>query len=161
MIRDYTSADADSVLALNESNIPEVGPMDRAKLALFETESPCFKVVEVEGSVAGMLIMLDETSNYPSPSYRWFRDRHDSFAYVDRIALGEAARGQGWGPALYEVATACGSDNGKPVLCAEVNTVPPNPRSMRFHEINGFVVVDHFQPYGGEETVAMVEKPLT
>ena len=161
MIRDYTSADADSVLALNESNIPEVGPMDRAKLDLLASESPCFKIVEIEGAVAGMLIMLDETSTYPSLNYRWFRDRHASFAYVDRIALGEAARGQGWGPTLYEIATTYGVANGKPFLCAEVNTIPPNPRSLRFHEINGFVIADHRQPYGGEETVAMVEKPLS
>lgn len=161
MIRDYTSADATTVLALNESNVPEVGPMDRAKLDLLAADSPCFKVVDIDGVVAGMLIMLDENSSYASPNYKWFCERHAAFAYVDRIALGEAARGQGWGPALYDIANAYGVANGKPFLCAEVNTVPPNPRSMRFHEINGFVIAEYRQPYGGEETVAMVEKPLT
>ncbi len=132
MIRDYTSADAATVLALNESNMPEVGPMDRKKLELLVAESPCFKVVDIGGVVAGMLIMLDEKSSYASLNYQWFRNRHASFAYVDRIALGEAARGQGWGPALYDLATSYGVAKGKPFLCAEVNTVPPNPRSMRF-----------------------------
>ena len=161
MIRDYISSDAAVVLALNASNVPEVGPMDLAKLELLAFESPCFKVVEIESEVIGMLIMLDETSSYPSVNYRWFADRHESFAYVDRIALGETARGQGWGPSLYDIATSYGVEANKPYLCAEVNTVPPNPRSLRFHEINGFVVAGYQQPYGGDETVAMVEKPLS
>ncbi|MEZ5340706.1 MAG: GNAT family N-acetyltransferase [Acidimicrobiales bacterium] len=160
MIRDYAETDAPDVLALNEANLPELGPMDQAKLDLLANDSPCFKVVEVDGRAVGMLIVLDETSSYPSLNYGWFRARHEVFAYVDRIALGTEARGAGWGPALYEIATTYAVEAGKPVLCAEVNTVPPNPRSHRFHEINGFVVVEHFQPYGGPATVAMFEKAL-
>lgn len=160
MIRDYVDTDAEGVLALNEANVPEVGPMDRAKLDLLAGESPCFKVVEMEGDIVGLLIVLTNGSSYGSPNYAWFSERLTSFAYIDRVALAVSARGLGLGPALYDEVANWAHRAGKPVICAEVNTNPPNPRSLRFHKKNGFVVVDHFRPYGGDEEVAMVQKEL-
>ncbi|MEZ5226999.1 MAG: hypothetical protein R2710_10080 [Acidimicrobiales bacterium] len=62
-----------------------------------------------------------------------------AFAYVDRIAIAESeSRDQGWGPALYHDFQAWAVANDRPRLAAEVNTQPPNPRSLRFHEIFGF-----------------------
>lgn len=161
MIRPYVASDRAAVLAINADNVPEVGEMDDAKLDLFERISPWFRVVEVNGSLVGLLVGLTEDStDYQSPNYRWFLDRNSSFAYVDRIALAEEGRGKGWGPALYDEFSAWATMNGRPLLCAEVNTVPANPRSTRFHEIYGFVEVARQRPYGPDEEVAMFEKPL-
>lgn len=161
MIRDATRADHAAVLALNAANVPEVGTMDAAKLDFFFDESPYFKVVELDGDVAGFLIGLTEgNTDYPSKNYHWFIERHDSFAYVDRIAIGASARGQGWGPALYTDFEGWAIANNRPRLAAEVNTEPPNPRSLRFHEIFGFQQVGRFRPYGPDEEVAMVIKEL-
>ncbi len=161
MIRDAATTDHAALLHLNATNVPEVGTMDGAKLDFFFADAPYFKVVELDGAVAGMLIGLTElNTSYPSKNYHWFLDRHDSFAYIDRIAIGEAARGQGWGPALYHDFQAWALANDRPRLAAEVNTEPPNPRSLRFHQIFGFTEVGRFRPYGPDEEVAMVTKEL-
>lgn len=162
MIRPYQPSDAGAVLALNEANVPEVGTMDADKLQLFADHSPYFRVVEVDGQVVGMLVGLTEAEiMYPSPNFKWFCERHDSFAYVDRVALAESTRGQGWGPALYKEFDAWARAQGKPFLCAEVNTIPANPRSVRFHEIYGFAEVSRERPYGPDEEVAMFEYELS
>lgn len=162
MIRDYRRSDAEVVLDINEANVPEVGPIDRPKLALFERISPYFKVVEVDGSVVGMLIGLTESDiEYPSLNFAWFRERLDRFAYIDRIALAEAARGQGWGPALYADFERWARRQGRPSMCAEVNTIPPNPRSRRFHDLFGFEEIGRFRPYGPDAEMAMLCKTFS
>lgn len=156
MIRDYQPADAAAVLFVNAANQPEVGPMDAAKLELLLTEALLVRVVEIAGAVQGVLILLQEGGTYASPNYAWFGARYPTFAYVDRIALNPAARGSGWGVALYEEALACATAKNKAALVAEVNTIPDNPRSLRFHAKFGFHEVGRERPYGGDEEVAML-----
>lgn len=149
MIRAYEPKDATAVLALNDACQPEVGHLDQAKLDSFATWDSFLRVVEVDGQVEAFLLGLRETAPYPSPNFGWFVERFDSgFAYVDRIAVSEAARGQGWGPALYDHFTQWARDVGLPRVCAEVNVVPPNPRSIRFHQIYGFAELEEFEPTG-------------
>lgn len=174
MIRDYTEADAEGVLALNEACQPEVGPMDGDKLAGFVEWAPYFKVVRVGGEVAGMLIGLGEDAPYGSPNFGWFVERYGpgaaagndatfeaGFAYIDRVAVSETQRGAGWGPALYRDFEQWAKGNGKPRMCAEVNIEPPNPRSLRFHDLYGFQPVDRFEPTNSPDyRVAMLVKEL-
>ena len=160
MIRAYTPSDRHGVLAINEANVPEVGPMDDAKLDLLIDEAESFLVVEVDGVVVGMMILLGPGGAYASPNYRWFVERYDQFVYVDRIALAESARGQGWGPALYATFEEVARERGVVTLTAEVNTVPINERSLRFHEVAGFDEVARCQVYGGDGEVAMLVKTL-
>ncbi len=159
MLREYRPDDAAAVLEINESNVPEVGSMDEVELAFFERTSPYFKVVELDGVVVGMLIGLTESdTDYPSRNFGWFCQRLDRFAYVDRIALAVSARGQGWGPALYQDFERWARSVDRPCMCAEVNTIPPNPRSMRFHTLYGFEEIGRFRPYGPDTEVAMLRK---
>lgn len=160
MIRPYRVADREAVLAINGANVPEVGEMDEAKLDLLISEAVSFLVVEVDGAVVGLMILLGPGGRYSSPNYRWFSERYDDFVYVDRIALSESARGSGWGPALYEQFEQVARDRNVVTLAAEVNTVPMNERSLRFHKIAGFDEVGRCQPYGGDEEVAMLVKTL-
>lgn len=162
MIRPYTAADAEAVLALNAACQPEVGPMDADKLAAFADWAPYFTVVEDDGQVVALLVGLGEDAPYGSPNFGWFVERYDQgFAYIDRVAVAESQRGAGWGPALYKHFEQWATDNGKPMLCAEVNTEPPNPRSLRFHEIYGFDAVEQFEPTGSPDyRVVMLVKKL-
>jgi len=161
VIRRYGPDDASQVLALNKACVPEVGSMDEAKLAEFAQWAPFFSVVEVEGRIVGFLIGLTEEAPYGSPNFGWFVDRHPSFAYVDRVAVEDAQRGAGWGPALYRAFEAWARDAGRPMLCAEVNTQPPNPRSLRFHDVYGFDMVAQFEPEGtADHRVGMMVKTL-
>jgi predicted GNAT superfamily acetyltransferase len=162
MIRPYGADDAEAVLALNASCVPEVGPMDADKLAAFADWAPYFTVVEVDGAIVGMLIGLGEDAPYASPNFGWFVDRYPrGFAYVDRVAVDASQRGAGWGPALYRDFERWATEHGKPMLCAEVNTEPPNPRSLRFHDIYGFEAVQQFEPTGSPDyRVVMLVKEL-
>lgn len=161
MIRSYTSADADGVLALNAACVPEVGPLDNEKLTKFADWAHYFKVVDVDGRISGFLIGLTEQAPYESLNFGWFAERYPSFAYVDRVAVSETDRGAGWGPALYRDFEQWAKDNQRPMLCAEVNTQPPNPRSLRFHEIFGFDQLEQFEPTGSSDyKVVMLRKAL-
>lgn len=161
MIRRYAETDAEAVLALNAACVPEVGPMDAVKLVAFADWAPYFKVVETDAGLAALLIGLGEDAPYDSPNFGWFVERYPRFAYVDRVAVAESQRGAGWGPALYRDFEQWAIETKRPRLCAEVNVEPPNPRSLRFHEIYGFASVDHFEPTGSPDyRVAMLVKEL-
>jgi uncharacterized protein len=159
VIRPFEPPDLDAALAVNQQCVPEVGSLDAPGLADLVAASPWTCVVEHEGAIAGLLVGLVEGADYASPNYRFFAARHDRFAYVDRIALAESARGQGHGPALYEAFQTWARGTGRPVLCAEVNLDPPNPRSLRFHQLFGFDQVGEQIAYGIYR-VAMLEKSL-
>lgn len=157
MIRPFEARDREAVWAVNEANVPEVGSIDAERLDLLIRLSPFLRVVVVEGEVGGFLLGLTQDSvEYPSRNFAWFRERFDRFAYVDRIALAEPARGRGWGPALYHELEAWAREHDLARLCAEVNTVPPNPRSLRFHELFGFRQIARTHPYGPDTEVAMM-----
>ena len=161
MIRDYVPADAEQVLALNAACVPEVGPMDEAKLEAFSSWAPYFRVVDVDDQIVGLLVGLDETAPYGSPNFGWFVKKLGRFAYIDRIAVDASQRGQGWGPALYRDFEAWAQSAGLPQLCAEVNVEPPNPRSVRFHEIYGFTALEEFEPTGSPDyRVVMLAKQV-
>ena len=160
LIRDFEPDDLEAVRSVNAANEPEVGPLDDDRVGLFTEQAARFRVVVHDGAVVGVFVGLVEAVDYSSPNYRWFAERHDRFAYVDRIALQPSARGLGLADALYGEFEEWASASGRAVACAEVNTVPPNPRSLRFHERRGFGIVAELAPYGGEERVAMVEKHL-
>ncbi len=134
--------------------------MDGAKLKLLLSEAGLVQVVELEGSLEGVMIILEEGGRYLSPNYIYFCDRFERFAYVDRIALAPAARGGGWAQQLYANAEQWGRQNGKSHFACEVNTIPNNPRSLKFHETYGFSEIERRRPYGPDEEVVMLEKSL-
>lgn len=165
MIRDYRPDDAEAVMALNNACVPEVGFLDEDRLTFLVEWSPYFRLVDVgvdsAAEIVGLLIGLDHTAPYGSPNYGWFVPRFDAFAYIDRIAIATSARGQGWGPAMYADFEAWARGEGLPRLTAEVNVVPPNPRSVRFHEMYGFDRLEEFEPTGTSDyRVVMVAKEL-
>jgi predicted GNAT superfamily acetyltransferase len=159
-IRDYAPTDADAVLALNQAHVPEVGPLDMAKLRHLVSEADWVAVVEAEGEVHGFAIFMVEQADYASTNYGWFAEQHPRFYYVDRIAIGEGARGMGVGQRLYRAAADRARSTERPVLCAEVNTIPINEASLRFHQRFGFEEKVRRCPYGDEQEVAMLELAL-
>ncbi len=101
IIRDLTPADLDAAWAINQANTPAVGDVSRDKLAWIVEMASMSLVAELQGTVVGFCIVLPPGTEYTSVNYRWFCERYDSFVYLDRVAVDEAARGAGIGAALY------------------------------------------------------------
>ena len=135
-IRQVRSEDLDTILEHNEAALPHVNSLTIEELRALTDESVSFPVaVDDDGTIAGFVLVLDETSSYESPNYRYFVDRFDSFWYVDRIVVVEAFRRSGLGRQLYDHLESTAE---APRICCEVNLDPPNPRSVAFHETIGF-----------------------
>lgn len=162
LLRPYEPTDAAGALALNQANVPEVGSADAERWDWLLSLAAHAEVAVDGGAVVAFLVAFAEGSTYDSPNYRWFGARHPRFGYVDRVAVAEAHRGTGIAHELYRSFEAWGRARGADVLCAEVNTVPPNPRSLRFHQRLGFAPVAELEPWADEpgHLVAMVEKPV-
>ncbi len=157
-LRDALAEDLDEVLALNEANVPAVGKVSIEKMHWFREHAHYFRIVVAEDRLAAFLIGLRPGTRYESSNYRWFCDNYDDFAYVDRIAVSDQARRLGLASRLYEdFATAMA---GAGVMTCEVNILPPNPSSMRFHERRGFRQVGTIEYEPGAKAVALMELRL-
>lgn len=137
-LRPMVAADFEAVLALNAESVAATGTLDLAALRRLVAMAFAATVAGPKGLPAAFLLAFDETAAYDSPNYLWFRARERRFAYVDRIVVGEAARGRGHARALYEDLFARARSSGRRLVGCEVNVEPPNPVSHAFHAALGF-----------------------
>lgn len=171
-IRPLVEADIAACVAINNANVPAVGDTDETRMNALLEDAVVSLVADVEGAdtgvaggsdaslagdIAGFCIVMPPGSAYSSVNYRWFAERYEDFAYLDRIAVAQTYRGQGIGADLYAVVEA----DVAPVrwLLCEVNLRPRNDGSLRFHHRIGFGEV------GQQETdygvlVSMLAKDL-
>jgi predicted GNAT superfamily acetyltransferase len=109
---------------------------------------------------AALLIAFDHSGPYDNPNFRWFSERYQEFAYVDRIVVGRAFQGMGLARRLYEhLFDLARQARLRRVVC-EVNLDPPNPESDAFHERMGFAEVGKAVLKDREKTVRYLCKPL-
>lgn len=158
-VEDATVSDLDEVLVLNQASLPHVGSLSPRDVEWFFEHAPYFRLVRIDGRLAGFLIGLGPGLDYASPNYRFFCERHETFGYVDRVAVVPEARRLGVASRLYEdyAATLRGFT---PVMTCEVNIRPSNEGSLAYHERHGFVRVATQQTEGGSKEVALLEKRL-
>jgi uncharacterized protein len=152
------SVDPAVLLALNTANQTETSELDPDSLQ--DLLAVSWRALAI-GEGAALLIAMDQDSAYASPNFQWFKARHDRFAYVDRIIVGEAARGRGLARRLYEHLFDLARNEGHDRVGCEVNLNPPNPGSDAFHAKLGFKEVGQAVLYGGAKTVRYMEKPLS
>ena len=154
-LRAVETNDLPRVLDLNQAALPHVSSVVLADMERFVEIASYFQVAEVDGQVAGFLIALNPGHDYASDNYRWFNTTYDDFFYIDRIVIGDDARGQGLGSALYQQVILTASAFAPRVTC-EVNSRPPNPLSMAFHDRFGFKAVGTQQTEGGRKEVTLL-----
>lgn len=157
IINTYTEPDLAALHAINVAGEPGVGAVSAERLAQIIAGGNCL-VARKETGPVGFLLTLGPDADYDSPNYHWFDTRYESYVYVDRIAVAETARGQGIGAALYEAAFAQHQREALLIGC-EVNSAPPNPGSMRFHERLGFAPVGE-QAYAPDKAVHYLARRL-
>lgn len=141
LLRDIEATDLDWLLALNNASVPHVNLMEREGLAHILSLASYARAVFQDGKPAGALIALWPGTDYVSSHYRWFSEHYTGFLYIDRVMIDAATRKGGHGRRLYEDIERFARSSGAKALACEVNSEPPNPVSMRFHEALGFRAV--------------------
>lgn len=130
--------DTPTIVALNEAVVAVTSPMDAARfLYLLEVSDFCI-VAEEDGAVIGFVIAMQNGAAYENANFEWFSERLNRFVYIDRIVIGENGRGKGLGKQLYAHVAAAAKADGRLVMAAEMDLVPPNEGSLGFHRKNGF-----------------------
>ena len=137
-IRDVTTDDYETILALNSSEVGHTSAMDAARLAMLDGLSCYHRVVQVDAWVAGFLLAMRSGAVYENENFAWFSRRFGQFVYVDRIVISSAARGLRLGSLLYEDLFSWARQSSISLVTCEFNIVPPNEPSRLFHEKFGF-----------------------
>jgi hypothetical protein len=151
-------ADEPAVLALNNAHAPEVGAIGAERL--HELVAKAFYARRI-GALDAFLIAFDDTADYDSLNFLWFRERYARFAYVDRIVVSAHARGQGLARLLYRGLYEFAGAHGHDMIACEVNFDPPNPASDAFHESDGFTEVGRMLNPQSAKTVRYLVRKLT
>lgn len=159
-LRDATPADFPAILALNEASVAVLSPLDAPRLAALHREAAWHRVAEADGRVVAFLLALREGTSYDSVNYRWFAARHPRFLYVDRVVVDAAARGQGLADLLYDDLLAFARAAGVGLVTLEIDVLPPNPASARFHARRGFREAGRQAVQGGRKEVSLQILPL-
>ncbi len=159
-IRPGEAGDVDRLHAINQAAVPQVGSVTRQELTRLMFEFADLVLVALsDDDPIGFVVCMVEGLDYDSLNYAWISDRYVTFAYVDRVAVSERARGFGIGAKLY--GRVFRHFTGKrPVVMAEVNLAPPNPGSVRFHERMGFRDVGERWQADGAKGVVYLERSL-
>lgn len=159
IIRDVAESDLDAILSLNQSEVPHLGGVDLPRMLWYASHASYFRVAVDGEHIAAYLVGFRPGTNYDSPNYRWFCERYDDFAYVDRVAVAKFARRHGIASRLYDDFAAVVPASVGLMTC-EVNIRPPNISSMTFHERLGFRQVGSQITADGDKEVAMLAKDL-
>ena len=147
------------VLALNEAALPHVNSLSLGDLTTLADQAFYFRMIAVDGAVAGFMLALTPGQDYQSLNYRWFSQSYDSFVYVDRIVVDPGFAGRGIGQRLYQDLTTATRGVAPRITC-EVNLSPPNPRSLAFHQRLGFDEVGQQPTEDGHKQVSLLCKPV-
>lgn len=144
LVRDLQGSDLAAALAINNAAVPAVGELESARLerlvAISQHALGAFHPADEHPppGLIGFCLVLAPGTEYASINYRWFSQRYDDFAYLDRVAVDASRRSQGVGAALYaEVERRLGAT----WFTLEVNLRPRNDGSLRFHARQGFTEV--------------------
>jgi uncharacterized protein len=154
-IRDLLVPDIAAVHLLNEEGTPGVHTSTPAELTAITQMCSIALIVEIDGAPIGFCQVLPPRVPYKSVNYRWFSERYDDFAYLDRVAIGGAHRGKGLGSALYaEVERRTVAE----WFLLEVNLRPRNDGSLRFHARHGFEEVGQLETDYGARVSLMAKR---
>ena len=88
-----------ALLALNNEHARELSWLEPERLQHLVEQA--FLAQRI-GDIDAFLLAFDQSADYDSPNFLWFRARYPRFAYVDRIVVASSARGRGCARRLYD-----------------------------------------------------------
>ncbi|MEX2324611.1 MAG: pyridoxamine 5'-phosphate oxidase [Nitriliruptoraceae bacterium] len=159
-IRDLQPYDLDAVLALNQTETPNVGSVGPDRLRQLFDSSEVALVAEIDGTLAGFMVALGPHTDYDSVNYQFFVRRGSDFTYIDRVAVAPQFRRRGVASRLYAAVEAAARTRGRHELTCEVNLRPVNAPSLAFHLAREFGEVGRQDTSGGSVRVLMLAKRL-
>jgi predicted GNAT superfamily acetyltransferase len=148
----------EATLALNNAHATETSLLGESSLAALLKMAFYARGLD-QGSTA-FLIALDHKAPYENPNFNWFKQRRESFVYIDRVIVAASVRGQGIARALYQNLFVAAEQAGHDRVVCEINLHPPNAASDAFHNAMGFIEVGQAAIYNGTKTVRYFEKAL-
>lgn len=131
---DYSDEMFDFIIESNNINKPQVGFLYEQRLELLLKQANYCKIAKLNGEAAGFLLCLPENKEYDSTNYEWVSKRYSNFVYIDRISVLPKFQNEKIGSALYTDLIFYSVLEGYDSILCEVNILPPNPGSIRFHK---------------------------
>jgi len=159
-VRPLLATDDGVVTALNDAEVPRVGPLGPGGLEALLGHADQAIVAEREGGIVGFAVAIAPGTEYGSVNYRFFEERGTDHLYLDRIVVAASARRQGVAGALWDAVEERARATDRAELTCEVNLRPANPGSLAFHLARGFCEVGRQETGGGEISVALLAKPV-
>ena len=144
----------DFIINLNSENIPAVGRLDEKSFNRFLEYSDYFKLVKYDNQFIGFIIGVLANRPYNSVNYKWFEKKYKTFIYIDRIVISFKFQNKGFGTLLYDDLISSFKDRIDFMTC-EVNIIPKNNISMKFHKKYGFKEVGRQRTENGKKLVSM------
>ncbi|MGF1476882.1 MAG: GNAT family N-acetyltransferase [Geminicoccaceae bacterium] len=157
-VREPEPGDIPALVMLNNAAVPAVNRLSEASVAELLAMALWSRVAAAADRPLGWLLVLAQGAPYDSLNYRWFAERYDRFAYIDRAIVADEARGRGIGGHLYDALLEAPEMLDRVITC-EVNERPPNPGSLRFHQRFGFAEVGRQETEGGAKAVILMARP--
>jgi uncharacterized protein len=146
-----------AILALNNAHATELSWLNLGQLESLLRQAFYARHI---GETGGFLVAFDETANYDSPNYLWFRQRRSKFIYIDRVVVAPGMRGRGYARRLYRGLFDRTRSAGYDLVVCEVNVDPPNPVSDAFHATMGFGEIGGATIHDGTKTVRYLARSV-
>lgn len=145
------------ILKINHEFVHWLSPLDATELNTLLGHATYARQID---NASGVLIGYGHDVDYDHKNLAWLRNRFDGFFYIDRVIIDTVAQGKGYGKQLYADFEAEARKRGYPRLTCEVNTLPDNPGSHKFHLSLGFQALEdvHYPEYNA--TLRYYAKPL-
>ncbi len=144
----------DFIINLNSEHMPAVGGLDEKYYVSFLDYADYFKLIKYNNQFIGFMIALLPDRPYDSVNYKWFEKKYESFIYIDRIVISSDYQNQGFGGYFYDDLKNDFKDDYDFMTC-EVNIIPRNDISMKFHKKYGFEEVGQQRTEKGKKFVSL------
>ena len=153
--------DLPQVRKLNNKHIAAVGEVSAKKYKyLFKIAHHAF-VIKDQDQVVAFYLTVGADLDYKSKNYLFHANQgYVGFIYMDRIVVDDNYQNMKIGTKLYAHLENEMKREKLGVLCAEVNLVPPNPGSIRFHKRLGFKIMKHAHEHEPGYVVDFMAKEL-